>query len=172
MRIYLLGYMGCGKTTAGKKLAQKIDYTFVDLDDVLEKNQGRTISEIFAKDGEDVFRQIEKETLHSTFNLDNVIIATGGGAPCFFDNVEQMNQHGLTIYIDMTPTDLVERLAGQIEHRPILKGKTHDELMEFIGGALEKRNPFYTKAKASVDGVSLSADSLFKAMELHQGSIK
>lgn len=166
MRVYLLGYMGCGKTTAGKELAQNMGYSFIDLDDLLEKNQGRTISEIFASDGEEAFRALEKETLHSTFQMKDVIVATGGGAPCFFDNVEQMNKHGLTIYIEMSANDLVKRLEGQIEHRPILKGKTEQELMDFIAQALNNRNPFYKKAKAFVEGQTLSPESLHQAIEL------
>lgn len=165
MKIYLLGYMGCGKTTAGKQLAEKLGYSFIDLDDVLEANQGRTISDIFAADGEQAFREIEKETLHSTFNLDDAVIATGGGAPCFFDNVDQMNEHGVTIYVDMTAQELVDRLAGQIEHRPILNGKSNEGLLQFIGEALDKRNPFYRKAKLSVEGLTLSAASLTEAID-------
>lgn len=164
MRIYLIGYMGCGKSTAGKQLAAALAYSFLDLDDLLEKNQGRTISDIFASDGEQAFREIEKETLHSTFIMDNVVIATGGGAPCFFDNIHQMNKNGETIYIDMTTVELIDRLAGQIEHRPILNGKSNDELHQFIGDALEKRNPFYRKAKFSVEGLTLSADSLLAVL--------
>ncbi len=168
MIVYLIGYMGCGKSTAGKGLAKKLGYEFIDLDELLEANEGRTISEIFANDGEEAFRKIEQATLASTFGLEHVIIATGGGAPCFFDNMAQMNAHGLTIYIQMTPEGLMERLQGGMDHRPILKGKSPQELHRFIAEALEKRNPFYTQAKSIVDGQILSPELLHNAIELHQ----
>lgn len=168
MLIYLLGYMGCGKTTAGKKLASKLGYKFIDLDHLIEEAQGTTIANIFAEQGEDTFRKIEHEMLASTFELNNAVISTGGGAPCFYNNIQAMNENGLTIYIEMTPKGLITRLKGNIEERPLLKGKSDDELFAFISGALEKRNPFYYQAKAIVDGISLSAESLIEAIETYK----
>jgi len=165
MRVFLLGYMGCGKTTAGKKLAAKLGYTFIDIDHLIEEAQGITIAQIFEKQGEDAFRKIEQEMLATTFELNDVIIATGGGAPCFYNNMEAMNKNGLTIYIEMAPKALVSRLKGAIDERPLLKGKSDEELLSFISEKLEERNPFYTKAKAIVPGLSLSPESLHEAMK-------
>lgn len=167
MLVYLIGYMGCGKTTAGKKLANKLGYTFIDVDNLIEEAQGVTISDIFANQGEDAFRKIEQEMLSTTFELDNAIIATGGGAPCFYNNIEAMNENGLTIYIEMSAKALVSRLKGGIEDRPILKGKSEEELLGFVEEALEIRNPFYKKSKAIVEGLNLSPESLHEAMEKH-----
>lgn len=159
--------MGCGKTTAGRKLAEKLDYKFVDVDELIEEAQGVTISEIFAKQGEDAFRKIEQEMLSTTFELNNAIIATGGGAPCFYNNMDAMNENGLTIYIEMSPEALVNRLKGGMEDRPILNGKTNEELLGFIEEALEIRNPFYKKSKEIVDGIILSPELLFEAIKKH-----
>ena len=111
-----------------------------------------------------ITRKIEQQTLQDTFKMDKVVIATGGGAPCFFDNIAQMNKHGMTIYIQMTTEGLIERLKGGMDHRPILKDKTPQELHSFINGALKNREPFYTQAKCIVDGVTLSAESLKNAI--------
>lgn len=167
MLVFLIGYMGCGKTTAGKKLAKKLGYKFIDVDNLIEEAQGTTISEIFGTQGEDAFRKIEHEMLSSTFELKDAIIATGGGAPCFYNNIEGMNENGLTIYIEMSPKALASRLKGGLEDRPILKGKTEEELLSFIEGALNNRNPFYKKSKATVEGLSLSAESLYSAIQEH-----
>lgn len=164
MRVYLIGYMGSGKSTAGKKLANMLGFRFIDLDNLIEEAQGITISEIFARQGEEAFRKIEQEMLATTFELSDAIIATGGGAPCFYDNMDAMNQHGLTIYIDMSPKALVSRLKGATEQRPILKGKSEEELLIFIESALKARLPFYTKCKTTVEGLSLSANSLNTAI--------
>ncbi len=164
MLVYLIGYMGSGKSTAGKKLAKMLGYKFIDIDNLIEEAQGVSISDIFATQGEEAFRKIEQEMLASTFELSNVIVATGGGAPCFYNNMAAMNQHGITIYIDMSPIALVNRLKGATEERPILKGKTEDELLVFIEAALKARLPFYTKCKTTVEGLSLSADLLNNAI--------
>jgi shikimate kinase len=158
--------MGCGKTTAGKKLANKLGWPFIDLDEKIEEETGKTIAELFEQEGEHAFRELEKKTLQSTFELKHAVISTGGGAPCFFDNMEQMNQNGKTVYIELPPKVLVDRLKGAKNQRPLIKGKTDEELLAFITGALEKRAPYYQKAKTTVDGVSLSAESILMAVNL------
>jgi len=158
--------MGCGKTTAGKRLANKLGWPFIDLDDRIEEQTGKTIAELFEKDGETIFRELEKKALHSTFELKHAVISTGGGAPCFFDNMEQMNRNGNTIYIELPPKVLVDRLRGAKNQRPLIKGKTDEELLVFITEALEKRSPYYKKAKTTVDGVGLTAESILMAVNL------
>jgi shikimate kinase len=164
MRIFLIGYMGSGKTTAGKKLAQKLGFEFIDLDTLIEQQQGKTIAELFNEEGEPRFREIEKQVLHSTFNTHNAVISTGGGAPCFFDNMEQMNHHGKTIYIELEPKTLVDRLRQAKQERPLIKDKTDEALLAFVEEALEKRSPFYQKAQATVKGINLKVDDLEKTL--------
>jgi shikimate kinase len=154
--------MGCGKTTAGKRLAEKLGYQFVDLDNVIEEVEKRTISQIFEQDGQDAFRLIEQREVHHTFNLSNSVISTGGGAPCFFDNMEQMNKHGKSVYIQLSPKTLTNRLISQKDDRPIIADKTNKELLAFIESALNDRELFYTKATAIVNGIGLNAERILK----------
>lgn len=156
--------MGCGKTTAGKKLASKLSYDFIDLDEVIESTQQKTISDIFENEGQETFRKIEQNALHSTFKLTNAVISTGGGAPCFFDNIEQMNKYGKTVYIQLTPKALVSRLSSAKNERPLIKDKTDSELLEFIETAIAEREPFYKKAQFKVEGLGLSANKIIKAV--------
>lgn len=146
MRIYLIGFMGSGKSHVGKRLAQLLHWQFVDLDDYLEEQEGRTINNIFATDGADAFRQLEQEYLHTSTQWNNTVIATGGGAPCFFDNMQWMNRHGLTIYLQTPAQILAERLQYGTEHRPLLRGKTFWELKDFIEEKLAERTGFYEQA--------------------------
>lgn len=160
--------MGCGKTTAGKELAKKLGYKFIDVDNLIEAAQGVTIAQIFEMQGEDAFRKIEQEMLATTFELSDAIIATGGGAPCFYNNMEDINNNGLSIYIEMSPKALISRLKGGLLERPLLKGKSNEELLDFVSIALEYRSPFYEQSIETVDGISLSADSLLLAMKKHK----
>lgn len=160
MLIFLIGYMGSGKTTAGKKLAQALGYEFVDVDDLIELKEGKTIAQLFDAEGEDCFREIEKQVLQATFNKNNAVISTGGGAPCFFDNMEQMNKHGKTIYIELEPRVLAERLKNEKNERPLIKNKTDEKLLSFIEATLAKRNPYYKKAQKIVEGANLTVDDL------------
>lgn len=148
-RIYLIGYMGTGKTTLGKRLAAAYGYKFVDIDHYIQEKYGKTIAELFEKYGEDGFRQIEKNILKETATLENTVIAAGGGTPCFFDNMEFMNDSGTTIYLKASPEALNKRLCIP-EHkakRPLIRDKNETELLEFITENLMKREPFYTKAQ-------------------------
>jgi shikimate kinase len=160
--------MGCGKTTAGKRLALKLGYEFVDLDHVIEAVEQRTIAEIFEQEGQNAFRLIEQRELHNTFNLKNTIVSTGGGAPCFFDNIEQMNKHGKTVYIQLTPKTLVDRLKSAKDERPLIKGKTNEELFAFIQNALVDREPFYTKAHYIINGIDISAEIIINTLKIKQ----
>lgn len=146
MKIYLIGFMGSGKSHVGKQIAAQMGCLFMDLDDYLEQQEGRSISDIFAIEGEATFRKLEQKYLMELSQLKDVVIATGGGTPCFFDNLEQMKQVGLTIYLK-TPVDiLVERLRAETAHRPLLAGKTIAELKDFIAVKLEERAAVYENA--------------------------
>lgn len=152
-RIFLIGYMGSGKTTIGKLLAKKLGYSFIDMDAQIEAKQFKTVAQIFAEQGEDNFRLLEQQCLHEVAAFDDVIISTGGGAPCFFDNIEFMKANGLTIYLKHSAAELAERLGGSnIAKRPILGNRQGEELIQFIAEGLGKRENFYKQADYSISG--------------------
>lgn len=144
--------MGSGKSTMGRALASDLKMTFVDLDSFLEEKYFRTIPQIFAEEGEENFRRKERKVLEEVSAFDDVVIATGGGAPCFFDNMELMNNSGFCIFLDVAVDALVNRLLTARIERPLIKGKSPEELRNFIDGLLEKRRPFYEKAKYILKG--------------------
>ena len=146
-KIYLIGFMGCGKSYIGKQLAQSLGWEFLDMDDFLEANEGISISQIFAEGGATLFRDLEQNYLKATFDFENTVIATGGGAPCFFDNIDWMNANGTTIYLKTPVSILVDRLKAETDHRPLLAGKTKSQLSDFIKTKLKERSPFYQKAQ-------------------------
>jgi len=139
--------MGCGKSYIGKQLAQSLGWDFLDMDDFLEANEGMSISQIFAEGGESLFRKLERNYLQATYDFENTVIATGGGAPCFFDNINWMNNNGATIYLKTPVSVLVDRLKPETAHRPLLAEKTDAELNDFIQTKLNQRAPFYQQAK-------------------------
>jgi shikimate kinase len=146
MRIFLIGYMGCGKSTMGRKLAKELNLSFIDLDNHIESRNFKTIPEIFAQDGEEAFRRAEQKALHEVAEFDDVVVATGGGAPCFFDNMEVIKRSGKSVYLNGTPRILAERLLQSKTERPLIKGKTEQELVAFIDETLTKRSVWYTQA--------------------------
>lgn len=165
--IFLIGFMGCGKSTLGKKLAAKTGYSFIDLDDVIVQKVGMSITEYFEAFGEPAFRAIEQRELHKLAGLKNTIIATGGGVPCHLDNMDWMNQHGKTVYLKLSPKALLSRLSQkEIESRPLLKGKTTEGLLEFIQSKLEERSPFYSRATLIFDALHSNTEELIKQMVL------
>lgn len=155
-RIFLMGYMGAGKTTIGKKLAETLNLSFTDLDWFIENRQHKTINEIFAEKGESGFREIEKEALHEVGQFEDALISVGGGTPCFFDNIDYMNQNGTAIYLKVNPAVLADRLCQAKQTRPLLKDKTDDEILNFISDALDKRGPFYEMANLVFDASELN----------------
>ena len=157
IRIILIGYMGAGKTTVGKALAQELGITFYDLDWYISSRMRKTIAQIFEERGEDGFRQIERNMLHEVAEFEDVIISCGGGTPCFFDNIDYMNQQAPVVYLKAEPDVLYKHLAMSKNDRPLLRGKSQEELIVFIREQLEKREPFYSKARYTLD-VSLMDD--------------
>ena len=150
-RIILIGYMGAGKTTIGKALSKELGITFYDLDWYIENRMRKTVSEIFAERGEEGFRKIEYNMLHEVAEFEDVIISCGGGTPCFFDNMDYLNQQGQVVYLKAEPEVLYKHLQMAKVERPLLKGKSKEELLTFIKEQLEKREPFYTKARYTLD---------------------
>ena len=154
-RIFLIGYMGAGKTTLGKAFARAMGLTFVDLDWYIEERYHKTVRQIFEERGEDGFRELEKRMLHETGEFEDVVISVGGGTPCFFDNMDYMNAVGETVFLDVDVKVLFRRLKVAKQQRPLLANKTDEELMTFIVEALQKRLPFYSKAKYVFNGERL-----------------
>lgn len=151
--------MGCGKTTVGKKLASQLGFQFTDLDKLIVAKTGLSIQEYFSLYGEDRFRQLESKTLQEDLPAENVVVATGGGAPCFFNNMDWMNANGTTVYILMPARALASRLKGSSE-RPLINNLHGEELVSFIETKLSEREPFYRRAKYLVDGIDLTGEKL------------
>ena len=143
--------MGAGKTTIGKALSKELGIIFYDLDWYIENRMRKTVSQIFAERGEEGFRKIEYNMLHEVAEFEDVIISCGGGTPCFFDNMDYLNQQGQVVYLKAEPEVLYKHLLMAKVERPLIKGKSHDELLAFIREQLEKREPFYTKARYTLD---------------------
>lgn len=145
-RILLIGFMAAGKTTLGKALARDLGLQFIDLDHYIENRYHSTISQLFTERGEEGFRQIERNMLHEVTEFEDVIIATGGGTPCFYDNMEYMNSMGVTVFLQASVDVIFTRLTIARVQRPLVKGKSADELRQYITAMLEQRNPYYTRA--------------------------
>lgn len=164
-RIFLIGYMGSGKTTTGKRLAEKYGLHFIDLDQYIENRYSKSVAQLFQEKGEDEFRKIEHDLLREISEIEDVIISTGGGAACFFDNMEWMNQKGATVYLRATAADLAAYLQTATRNRPLLANKSKEELFAYVSESLEKREPFYQKAKYTIDSRDTS-DRLFDQLLL------
>ena len=151
--------MACGKTTIGKVVAERTGYDFIDLDQWIELEKGRSVQQIFAEQGEDAFRKLEREYLQKACLLQHTIVATGGGVPCFYNNMELMNCAGKTIYLKFLPEELHANLTGfgnllglMPQSRPLIAGKNDDELLQFIRGSLAEREQYYRQADFIVSG--------------------
>ena len=139
-RIFLIGYMGAGKTTLGKALAREMNLSFIDLDWHIEGRFHKTVSEVFAERGEDGFRELERQMLHEVAEFEDVIISTG-------DNMDFMCEHGSTVFLNASQDTLLRRLKAAKQSRPLLRDKSDEELMDFIRNALEVRLPYYIRAE-------------------------
>lgn len=142
--------MAAGKTTLGAPLAASMNLSFCDLDAYIEENCHKTISQIFADSGADAFRQIERDMLHKAAQTDNVVISAGGGTPLFFDNMEFMNSVGTTIFLDASEPVLLRRLLEASATRPLVAGKSREQLAEFIHMELAARRRFYQESKYTI----------------------
>ncbi|WP_192822160.1 shikimate kinase [Rufibacter sp. LB8] len=158
--IFLVGMPGSGKSSVGKVLAAELGYQFLDLDTLLEEQEGLSIAEVFAQKGQAYFRQAEAKALRRVKNLqENVILATGGGAPCFHDNMAFMLDAGLAVYLKVAPQELVTRLTEtDLQVRPLLRDKSPQELLAFLAETLTQRALFYAQAPVilEVDGLSVA----------------
>ena len=172
-RIFLVGFMGCGKTATGKRLADQIGWQFVDLDKFIESRYCKTIPQLFTAVGETEFRSIERQALLEVADYEQVVISTGGGAACFFNNMDEMNARGATVYLQASPEDLTARLQCAKVERPLLKGKTAEELALYVRELLAQREVGYNKAhitiETSPDKNFAHISSLIEALERLNG---
>lgn len=163
MKIFLIGFMGAGKTHWGRELSRKLNLPFFDLDEQVVSREDKSISDIFAEKGEEYFRLLEKETLHIiTESHDSFIMACGGGSPCYFNNLDYMNQAGTTVWIN-TPIDvLFQRLLEEKNERPLIRSLTDDQLRGFIIKKFADRKIYYEQADVIVDDEPVHLDSLIE----------
>lgn len=157
--------MGVGKSTVGKKLARELGYYFVDLDNLFETKFKIRIDDFFEKYDEDLFRTLEHEVLNETFSMNKVVISTGGGTPCFFETMEKINEHGISVHLEMPPLAIAKRLQHAKKPRPLIKNKTGEELCAIIKQKLEERKAFYEQAHYSINAINLDAREVVKLLK-------
>lgn len=164
-KIYLLGFMGSGKSTLGKKLAKKMSQPFYDLDVVIEQKENKTIAEIFEGKGEEHFRELEKKTLQElTDNNSSFVLALGGGTPCYFNNMKFINANGTSIYLKYNAGILHSRLINAKTERPLIVNKTKKELIVFIEDLLKEREKYYSKSKIVVEGNNIKDEDILRKL--------
>lgn len=154
-RIFIIGYMASGKTTLGRALARRLGCEFVDLDFCIEQRHRMKVSEIFRLKGEEAFRRMESAMLREVGEFENVVIACGGGTPCFPGNMDYMNARGLTLCLHAPTQCLVRRILRAEGKRPLAEGQTPETLPDFIERHIAEREPFYSQARFSLDGSEL-----------------
>lgn len=160
MRIFLIGFMGSGKSYTGKRLAARLGYPFYDLDALIEQETGRSIPEIFAEAGEEGFRQMERQVLQKTEAFERAVISCGGGTPCFFDNMPWMNARGVTVWLRPSLQVLYQRLRRKPHKRPLLAGLTSaQDWMQFLEAKLAERLPYYGQAQLTYEQTDEAADT-------------
>ena len=172
MRIYLVGMPGSGKTTLGKSLATKLNYTFVDLDERIVHTEGMPISDIFTLKGEEYFRKLESSLLKATSAEDNIVVATGGGAPCFYDNMEQINQMGISLLLQIPLAQLAKRVdpgKNKTQIRPLFAGKNEAQIVDTLEAMWQKRSPFYQQAHIHLSARETKAAVAWQRIEEYRG---
>lgn len=165
MRIFLVGFMFSGKSTVGKKLASIMGYDFIDTDKYYEDKYKISIFDFFEKFGEEMFRKFEHEILKELVVKDNVIISTGGGLPCFNENMELINDKGISIYLEMPFKAIINRQKNSKQKRPLLQNKTQEEIEEYLKDLLTKREPIYQKSKITIDAQNIDFTALKTSLE-------
>lgn len=160
MRIYLIGYMASGKSNLGRQLASRLGYDFLDLDYLFEERFRVSVLDFFDKYDEMAFRKIERSLLHETCCLENTVISTGGGTPCYFDNMEFIRKSGISVYLLWEVPILVSRLKMVKRKRPLLKDTPPSELYDKVSGQLAEREFYYNQADFTIPGFNLDMDQL------------
>lgn len=171
--IILIGYMCVGKTTIGKELAKHRGQMFYDLDWYIEERFRKRVPQIFAEEGEEAFRKKERNMLHEVAEFENVVVSCGGGTPCFFDNIDYMNQAAEVIYLKASPETILSHLKISKGKRPLLEGMSPEELQTFVTDQIQTREDFYLRARHVVDvDVLDSAEKINRLVELIETEIK
>ncbi|RKQ49790.1 shikimate kinase [Roseivirga pacifica] len=167
LRLFLVGLAGSGKSTLGKQLAERLGAPFYDLDSQIENRVGMSIPEYFSQQGQANFRIQESECLNELIaTQDSFVLATGGGAPCFHFNMDAMNEHGTTIYLDVNPGDLALRiLEDGVENRPLLKSYDQQDLIAEIRAMKEKRQGFYQQAQIKIRDNQITVDMIVSELK-------
>ena len=160
----MIGFMGAGKTTLGKVIARKMKLQFLDLDTLIVRSQGKSISQVFEDEGESGFRKIERKVLEELLKSDNYILACGGGTPCYKDNMGRMNAKGVSLFLDVSEEELIKRLSGNKFHRPLLSDLNDQELKEYIHKKLEGRQACYRKSKIWINPLATSVDTIIMSL--------
>lgn len=169
MRIYIIGYMGAGKSTVGKRLANRLGMDFIDLDDAFENKFRYSIPRFFDRFGEERFRAFERQCMKEiTEEHDHVVISTGGGLACFHDNIDYMNKNGITVYLKMHPMSLAHRLNNARRLRPVVRDIPTEEMLPFVEKQLAEREKFYEIANIVVKGEDLDLESLTRRLEIYR----
>ena len=163
-RIFLIGFTGSGKSTIGKKLSNLLHFDFFDTDAEIERITGKSIFQIFDDEGENFFREKERTLITELSRKDNIVVSTGGGTPCFFDNMQRMNQTGLTIYLHANPNVLKQRITNQKHQKPLLKTVPDEQLTPHITQLLRQREPYYHQAQITVEAFNITAKKLLWIM--------
>lgn len=163
-KIFLIGFMGSGKSTFGKKLAKELSVNFIDLDKIIEQRAKCSVNDIFKYLGEDTFRKMESEALKSFESEKEFVMATGGGTPCYFDNMEYIKTQGTSIYIELDTRSIYNRLSNAKNIRPTIKGKKEEELMHFIEDNLNTRRTIYEQAQLKINGLSLEIKKVIELL--------
>lgn len=159
-KIFLIGFMGSGKTYWGSRWAEQYDLPFIDLDKLVEQRENKSITALFEENGEEYFRKVEASCLKTFSGKQSFIMACGGGAPCFNNNMQWMNEQGTTVYLSAAPQFLCERLMDEKDRRPLLKNLAPTELLSFIEKKLNEREPVYQQAKIILPAEALNDKSL------------
>ena len=164
-RIYIVGFMGSGKTTVAKRLANRLGWEWFDTDRMFEERFHISVNDFFNKYDEPLYRRLETEMLHTTGHLGQSIISTGGGTPCFNDNMDWMNQHGLTLFLKVSPSTAYDRLLHAKVKRPLAVNRTPEELLAFVNECFTERLPFYEKAQITIKGEDLDLDQMIATLQ-------
>lgn len=165
MKIYLIGYMASGKTNVGKELATLLNMDFIDLDEIFEERYHVSILDFFSKYGEGLFRTFERQILYDTASRQNTVISTGGGTPCFFDNMNFIKENGFSVFLNMPFDELIRRLTMIRKRRPLLKGVHEDELEDFVRKQMTVREPFYNRADLVLSGPDYDLNKLIEKLK-------
>lgn len=164
MRIFIIGYMGAGKSAIGRSVAKSLNLNFYDLDTEIENRYHLSIESIFKRFDENCFRNLETQALKKIIEEDNILLSCGGGTPCFNNNIQTIKEHGCCIYIKLPPKALLSRITNSKKKRPLVENKTPEELLEYITRNLEEREKFYNQADITIEGLNLNKNELVKTI--------